>query len=372
MIRLSKSSITALEKEYVLRALEREYLGMGQEVKLFEEELTSYFGRKAVCVNTGTSALHLAFQAIGLKSGDEVLTPSLTYVATFQAIFATGAKAIPCEVNDSDLLVSIEDMKSKLTSKTKAICLVHYSGNPGPLGEYYNFAKEHGLRVIEDAAHAFGTTYNGDLIGKIGDIVCFSFDGIKNITSGEGGCVVSSDEQALRKISDARLLGVEGDTQKRFTNQRSWSFDVTEQGWRYHMSDIMAALGQAQLKRFPQFQAKRRELAQNYLTLIHKYNLPVSTIKIDYSTVTPHIFIVRVSEGKRDQLKDFLLKNDIQTGIHYQPNHVLTIVKERVGTYALPVTEKIYKELLTLPLHFDLTSVQQETIMIKMKEFFDL
>jgi dTDP-4-amino-4,6-dideoxygalactose transaminase len=215
MIRLSKSCLSSLEKKSVAKVLDSEFLGMGSEVKKFEDDLTEFFGRPVLCVSTGTAALHLALQAIGLGKGDEVLVQSLTYVASFQAISATGAKAVACEVNLDNLCIDLDDAKTKLTKNTKAIMPVHYSGGVGDLYEVYLFAEKHGLRVIEDAAHAFGTKYNGEKVGSFGDIACFSFDGIKNITSGEGGCVVTSDQEVLKKISNARLLGVEGDSEKR-------------------------------------------------------------------------------------------------------------------------------------------------------------
>ena len=142
------------------------------------------------------------------------------------------------------------DAEKRLTSKTKALMPVHYGGGVGALDEIYAFAHKYGLRVIEDAAHAFGTEYKGKRVGGFGDISCFSFDGIKHITSGEGGCIVTDDPDLITRVKDSRLLGVEKDTEKRYTSRRSWEFDVFAQGWRYHMSNIMAAIGVEQLKRF--------------------------------------------------------------------------------------------------------------------------
>ena len=184
MIRLSKSSIGEAEKQAVVRVLDNEYLGMGTEVKQFEEELTKFFGRPAVCVVNGTAALHLSLQAAGVSQGDEVLVQSLTYVASFQAISATGARPIACDVDVETLCLDWRDAEKRLTTRTKAVMPVHYAGGVGALDEIYAFAGQHGLRVIEDAAHAFGTEYQGKKVGGFGDIACFSFDGIKNITSG--------------------------------------------------------------------------------------------------------------------------------------------------------------------------------------------
>ena len=253
LIRLSKSCLSDFEKKAVMSVLDKEHLGMGVEVCKFENILSAFFGRPSVCVSTGTAALHLALQAIGIGRGDEVLVQSLTYVASFQAISATGATPVACDVDPETLCLDWRDAERRLTSNTKAVMPVHYAGGVGALDEIYAFANYHGLRVVEDAAHAFGTIHNGIRIGGSGDVVCFSFDGIKNITSGEGGCIVTEDENVLGKLRDARLLGVEKDTKKRLLGERSWSFDVTNQGWRYHMSNIMAAIGIEQLKKFESF-----------------------------------------------------------------------------------------------------------------------
>jgi len=250
MIRLSKSVIGQDEIKAITRVLQDEFLGMGVEVQKFEEELSTFFGRETICVNSGTAALQLALQATDIKRGDEVLVQSLTFLATFQAISAIGAIPIPCEVYENTFTIDLEDAKSKITTKTKAIIPVHYASNVGNLDDIYEFANKYNLRIIEDAAHAFGTKYKNRRIGSFGDIACFSFDGIKNITSGEGGGVVSNDAAVIQKIKNLRLLGVENDSDNRYQNKRSWDFDVVEQGWRFHMSNIMAAIGRSQLKKF--------------------------------------------------------------------------------------------------------------------------
>jgi dTDP-4-amino-4,6-dideoxygalactose transaminase len=227
LIRLSKSCLSNTEKKAVSGVLDRENLGMGQEVKQFEDALSDFFSRSTVCVSTGTSALHLAVQACGIALGDEVLVPSLTYISCFQAISATGAKPVACDIDLKTLCLDWKDAEKRLTANTKAIMPVHYSGGVGDLDAIYDFANKYKLRVIEDAAHAFGSIYNGKRVGSFGDIACFSFDGIKNITSGEGGCVVSHNEKILKRVRDSRLLGVEKDTEQRYSGNRSWDFDVS-------------------------------------------------------------------------------------------------------------------------------------------------
>jgi dTDP-4-amino-4,6-dideoxygalactose transaminase len=356
MLRLSKSCISDAEKKAVLSVLDNEFLGMGPKVKEFEDKLSSFFGRPVMCVTNGTAALHLSLQACGIGKGDEVLVPSLTYIASFQAITATGAKPIACDIESRNFLLNISDAEKRITSKTKAIMPVHYTGGVGRLDSVFKFARQYNLRVIEDAAHAFGTTYKNKLVGSFGDISCFSFDGIKNITSGEGGCIVTKDKKVINKVKDSRLLGVEKDTDKRYRKERSWSFDVKNQGWRYHMSDIMAAIGLEQLNRFSEFAKKRRKLAKKYDDLLIQ-NKNIKLIPRDYKSVVPHIYVVRIIGLKNREL---IIKNlnqkGIQVGYHYHPNHWLSYFKDKQNIKnPLKVTDEVYHELLSLPLHPDLS-----------------
>ncbi len=353
IIRLSKTSLGQAEKLAVMGVLDREFLGMGAEVLQFERALTSFFGRPATCVANGTAALHVAAHACDLGPGDEVLVPSLTFVASFQAVSATGARPVACDIEADTCILDWRDAERRLTSRTKAVMPVHYTGGVGDLDGIYAFAKRHALRVIEDAAHAFGTSHQGERVGSFGDIACFSFDGIKNITSGEGGCVVTDDEAVHQRIRDARLLGVQRDTEKRYASERSWTFDVVAPGWRYHMSNIMAAIGLEQLRRFDDFAHVRRARARLYDSLLRDHPR-ISPLARDYDTVVPHIYVVRIS-GLQDRktLQARLLEQDIQTGSHYQPNHWLSFYDDPSAA-PLPITDSVYPEILTLPLHYDL------------------
>lgn len=368
LIRLSKSCLSDAEKQAVMAVLDREFLGMGEEVKLFEQELATFFGRPVACVVNGTAALHLALQACGIGRGDEVLVQSLTYVASFQAIAATGATPIPCDIDPETLTLDWRDAEKRITSRTKAVMPVHYSGGVGKLDEIYDFAKSCGLRTIEDAAHAFGTKYQGQLVGSFGDITCFSFDGIKNITSGEGGCIASNDEEVMNRVRDARLLGVEKDTEKRFQGQRSWDFNVTAQGWRYHMSDIMAAIGRVQLQRFSELAVKRQNLTRYYDQKLSKVSF-VAPLAHNYEEVVPHIYPIRLTDGTvRTSLRQYLSDVGIQTGLHYQPNHCLSFFSHSPN-YELPVTDRVYPTLMTLPLHPDLSTEQIDLICCKLSSY---
>jgi dTDP-4-amino-4,6-dideoxygalactose transaminase len=370
MIRLSKSIVGLQEWEALRRVLiEDGYLGMGKEVQLFEKELQQFLrtDRQVICVNSGTAAIQLATMA-AVKPGDEVLVQSLTFVATFQAIVAAGAIPIACDVDPETITIDLKDAENRLSKKTKAIMPVHYASGVGDLNEIYEFARNNNLRIIEDAAHAFGTLYKGKLVGTFGDISCFSFDGIKNITSGEGGAVVTNDEKVIRFVKDARLLGVQRDTEKRYLGQRSWEFDVTHLGYRYHMSNLFGAIGRVQLQRFEnEFRPRRVELAKIYRQALK--DLPgVKLLQSDLGNVVPHIFPIRVLNGKRDNLRNWLLEKKIEVGIHYKPNHLLSYYGRKKGS--LPITEKLYKELLTLPLHPDLSDEDVGYIIKSVEDFF--
>lgn len=368
-IRLSKSVVGEEEKQALARVIEAGYLGMGAEVQLFEQEIRQFLGttNEVICVNTGTAALHLALQALGIGPGDEVLVPSLTYVATFQAISATGAKAVACDVNRDRVFIDLDDAVERISPRTKAIVAVHYASSSEGMELVRDFAARHQLRVIEDAAHSFGCVRGQERIGAAGDITCFSFDGIKNITSGEGGAVVTGDSEVARRIKDARLLGVEKDTDKRYASQRSWTFDVMEQGWRYHMSNLMAAVGREQLKKLPSFAAMRRARAQAYAAAFR--NLPgLALLDVDYTQLVPHIFPVRILAGRRNQVFDALIFADIECGIHYQPNHLLSYYRT---DYSLANTERLHGELLSLPLHPDLSETDQLRVIDTVKRILE-
>lgn len=353
-IRLSKSCIGQEEIDAVTDVLKREYLGMGVDVHRFEDDLKNFFGRDVTLVNTGTAALHLACQGIGLKEGDEVLVQSLTYVACFQAIRATGAKPVACEVTDDTLTIDLLDAERKLTDNTKAIMPVHYAGQVGDLDAIYAFAQKHHLRVIEDASHGFGTYYKGRLVGSYGDVACISMDGIKNITSGEGGMIITDDPKVQKIVKDARLLSVQNDTDSRFKGTRTWLFDVDQPGWRYHMSNIMAAIGYTQLKKFPKFKEIRQRLAKIYQQELQGLD-GLKLIPCNYDEVVPHIVVIRVREDKRDAVKEALNSEGVGTGMHYRPNHLLSLFAKNQDNTTLAHTDQVYKELITVPLHPDLT-----------------
>ncbi len=348
-VRVSRSVVGPFEQAAIAKVLERGYLGTGPETEAFEREVSAYVGgRPVACVSSGTAALQLAIEACGIGSGDEVVVPSFTFVATFQAIAASGATPVPCEIDLRSGGIDPEDAAARIGPRTRAIMPVHYASQPGRLAEVYDLARRNGLRVIEDAAHAFGCASEGNPVGSRGDVVCFSFDGIKNITSGEGGAVVSGDPDVIARVRDARLLGVERDTEQRYAGRRSWDFDVSRRGYRYHMSDVMAAIGRVQLRRLDlEFAPSRQRIAVRYRAAL-KDTRGIELFEHRTDGIVPHIFPIRVLGGRRDQVREALAAEGIETGIHYKPNHLLS---KFASSSSLPVTERLYSEILSLPLH---------------------
>ena len=373
-VRLSRSIVGQAEAEAASRViLEDGYLGMGAETRRFESDLAAWLGVEAeqvVSVNSGTAALHLAVDAVAAQARaadwphadpPEVLVPSLTFVASFQAITAAGCRPVACDVRPDTATLDLADAARRLSPRTIAVMPVHYASNPWGLDETHAFAARHGLRVVEDAAHAFGCRHRGRKIGSFGDLVCFSFDGIKNITSGEGGCVVAFDAEAARLMADARLLSVQGDSRQRFAGGRSWEPQVVRQGWRYHLSNIMAAIGRVQLSRLDgEFVPARRALAARYAERLAGVE-GVALLESDPADfIVPHILPVRIPDGRKDTVRAALAEQGIPTGVHYKPNHLLRFFGD--GAPSLPVTERLYGELLTLPLHPGLAPQEVDAI----------
>src|SRR4030067_2424019 len=353
-IKVSQGQLGKEELAEVKEAFEYGYYGMAYKTLEFEEALRKYLGAKyVIAVNNCTSALHLAIDALGIGKGDEVITPSLTFVGAFQAISATGATPVPVDIYPDTLLIDIEDLRRKITPRTEAIMPVHYAGNPCDLDAMAKIAGERKLRIIEDAAHAFGSSYKGRKIGSFGDIICFSFDSIKNITCGEGGAVICQQPELADILSQKRLCGMKRPSQGSTEwKERVPSVEVNTQGYRYHMSNINAGIGLAQLKKIDSFIARRRDICRKYDRAFK--NVPqINCLSINYDNVAPHIYVIRVKNGLRDKLMEYLKNLDIETGINYRPNHLHKFYSHLEAS--LPETEKAYKEMLTIPLHCGLS-----------------
>lgn len=339
-------------KEHLWKALDIGWLGMGASTKEFEDLISNYLdlqGRFVVATNTGTSALHIALRAANVGPGDEVITPSFNYVADHQAVRMTGAEVVMCDIRDDNLGIDCEKAEALITEKTKAIIPLHFAGIPCDQSGIFRLAKKYNLRVIEDACHAFGTTIQGRKIGSFGDITCFSFDPVKIITSIDGGCVVVNTEDELHNLQHLRLLGVNKDTAERYKNRRAWDYDVISEGYRYHLTNIMASVGISQIKRIDEFMKSRQKVCQEY----NKAFGTIEGLKVtqtEFSNVSPFIYSLRVLNGKREELIKHLNELNIDVGIHFIPVHRHTYFLNCMRG-DMTVTDRVVKEVLTLPLH---------------------
>jgi dTDP-4-amino-4,6-dideoxygalactose transaminase len=367
MIPVQRPSIGKEELDAVGEIFESGWLGMGSKVKEFEDEIKQYLDvTHAIAVNSGTSALHIALDCCGVGLGDEVIVPSLTFVASIQAIINTGAIPVFCEVNPKTLNIDIQDMVKKITIKTKAIMPVHYGGLPCDMDSILSIAHKQNIVVVEDAAHAFGSNYKGKMIGSVGDLTCFSFDPIKNITCGEGGVVVTNNDQIAEELIRKRILGIEKDTWSRYKNERSWFYDVTSNGFRYHMSNINAAIGIVQLKKFPEFNQKKKAIIASYDKAFQSI-AGLELLYRNHEETAPFFYIIKIINGHRDKLIEYLKENGIGSGVHYIPNHLQFFFKNYSST--LPVTEKVGNQIITLPLYYDMEESEVKTVTKFVLEF---
>lgn len=367
LIPVSRPSIGAEELAQVNEVFKSGWLGLGKWALQFENELKNFLEAKnVIAVNTGTTALHLVLDSCGITYGDEVIVPSLTFVASVQAIMLTGATPVFCDIEEDTLNMDIKDMSKRITAKTRAIMPVHYGGLPCKMDDILEIAKKHKLRVIEDAAHAFGSAYKNKKIGSFGDLTCFSFDPIKNITCGEGGAIATADGKLAQLIYKKRILGIDKDTWSRYKHKRDWFYNVTTLGFRYHMSNINAAIGLVQLKKIDKFINRKKEIVKMYDDEFKKIRV-IQLLSRDYENTAPFNYIVKIKKD-RDSLMEFLKKAGIDSGVHYIPNHLQPFFK-RYAT-SLPVTERVWRQIITLPLFYDLAEEDVKKVIGCVKDYF--
>lgn len=370
LIPVSRPSIGEDELAQIGKVFDSRWLGLGAWVSKFEDRIRDFIGAKnAIAVNTGTTALHLALDSLGIGRGGEVIVPSLTFVATIQAIVMTGAKPVFCDIDPDTLNVDINDVRRRITKRTKAVIPVHYCGLPCDMDALLDLSKKHSFKIVEDAAHAFGSVYKGKKIGSFGDITCFSFDPIKNITCGEGGAITTSNASLAQIIYKKRILGIDKDTWSRYKHKREWFYNVVTLGFRYHMSNINAAIGLAQIEKFPMFMNKKKEIVKKYDEAFGKIN-GVELLKRDYANTAFFNYIIKVrkARGARNELMEFLKKRNIDSGVHYIPNHLQPFFKEYRRN--LPVTQRVWNEIITLPLYYDMRDEDIDAVIGSVREFF--
>jgi len=340
------------EIQAAVESLELGWLGMGAYVGKFEEAVKDFIGaenRYVVAVNTGHSALHLAMMLIGLDAGDEVITPSFNNIADFQAILAVGAKPVLCDIREDTLCVDIGKAEELVGPRTKAVIAMDYDCCLADHDAVFDFAQRQNLRVIHDAAHSFGSFYKGKKVGSFSDICMFSFDPVKTITCIDGGALVLTSPQEAETLHEMRLIGMGQPASVMYGNQRAWTYDVKRLGFRYHMANLHAAVGQSQLAKMPIITASRQASCKLYSELLAP--IPeVCTPLSKFEDVTPFLYYIRVPAERRQPLRDHLKRQGIDTGIHWQPGHWFSLLRDaRKGD--LSVTDRVGHEILSLPLH---------------------
>lgn len=358
-------------KRHVCDALDVGWLGMGATTLDFEERISSYLGlegRYVAATNTGTSALHIALRAAGVGPGDEVITPSFNYVADHQAVRMTGAEVVMCDIRDDNLGVDVHKAAELVNERTRAIIPLHFAGIPCDQSGVYDLAAQHELRVIEDGMHAFGGEIGGRKIGSYGDICCFSFDPVKIITSIDGGCVVVNSEDELQSLQRLRLLGVDRDTTERYKNRRAWEYDVVSEGYRNHLTNIMASIGVSQIKRIGEFIESRQAVCRSYSAAFSEID-GLRPPQTDFEGVSPFIYSLRVPADSREPLIAHLQERLIDTGIHFIPVHRHSHF-ENAPRGDLSVTERVVTEVLTLPLHSNMKPDSVERVIDGVSSFF--
>jgi dTDP-4-amino-4,6-dideoxygalactose transaminase len=302
--------------------------------------------------------------------GCEVITPAFNNIADFQAILATGAEPVFCDIDENNLCIDLDKAGELISPRTKAIIVMDYGCMLCDHDRVAEFANKYGIRVIHDAAHSFGSKYKGKMIGSFSDICVFSFDPIKNITCIDGGALVVRTREESEIAHEMRLIGMGQPKDVMYKNQRAWTYDVQRMGFRYHLSNVHAAIGLAQLKKI-NIIAESRRFAARYLSERLREIPELIVPKTDFTDIVPFLYYVRVPADKRDAFRELLRKKGIETGIHWQPGHWFTLFKNcRRGD--LSVTDKIAREIVTLPLHPCMSKETLDRIIEAIFSFFTL
>jgi perosamine synthetase len=360
-----RQSLNEADIKAVVKVLKSDWLTQGPAVKEFEEALAKYCGAKyAVAVSNGTAALHLAYLAAGLKPGDEVITTPNTFAATSNMLMAIGAKPVFCDIKLDNYNIDEAKLERLISPRTKAIVPVHFAGHPCNMEKIMDIAQRHGLLVIEDACHALGASYKGKKIGGIGDMSVFSFHPVKSITTGEGGAILTNDQNFYKKLAHLRTHGITKDEN---------GFNVmTDLGYNYRITDIQTALGTSQLKKLNKFVAARQKVFDAYKKELADVKEISTPVLLKGLTPSNHIFVILTKDpSKRNALAEFLKKNGIGVNFHYPMVYAHPYYRANgYGNLALKNSDIYHASCITLPLYADLKKSEVKYISNKIKEFF--
>jgi perosamine synthetase len=348
------------EIDEVVQVLKSGWITTGPKVREFEDNFARFIGSKhAVAVNSGTAALHLALEAIGLKEGHQVIMSPLTFAATAEVVCYFGAHPVFVDIDEEtmnmDPLKFEEYMSSHANNKTKVVIPVHYGGLPCKMDRIMKIAERYGLRIIEDAAHAFPVKYQGRMIGTIGDATCFSFYATKPITTAEGGMLTTNDDTIAERTRMMRLHGMSKDAWMRYSAEGSWFYEILSPGFKYNLTDIAAAMGLVQLKRVYEMMEKRRQIA-------HLYNdafKDLAEIETPYTAEDHawHLYVIRLRKERleidRNQFMEQLRTKGIGTSVHFIPLHTHPYYRSKYHYEPedYPISNQVYKQIVSLPIY---------------------
>ena len=341
----------------VVETLKSDYLTTGPKVSEFERAVADYVGaRYAVAVSNGTAGLHVACLAAGIGEGDEVITTPVTFAASSNCVLYCGGKTVFADIDPRTYNIDPEDIKRKITDKTKAIIPVHLSGQPCDMDPIHDIAREYGLIVIEDAAHAIGAQYKGKKIGGLSDMTEFSFHPVKHVTTGEGGAVTTNSEELYKKLLLFRTHGITRDPDLLTENEGGWYYQQLELGFNYRITDIQCALGISQLKKLDRSLARRREIARRYDTAFKDVHGLVIPYQAEYALNSYHLYILQFTGVSRKEAYDRLQAAGIHVNVHYIPTYTFPYYRSHgYAETCCPVAEKVYSNILSIPMYYGLT-----------------
>lgn len=357
------------EKRELIDALESGWITTGPRTKKLEAQLAEYAGVKhAVCVDSCTAALHLALVALDLKPGDEVITSPLTFCSTVNVIVHSGATPVLADVEPDTLNLDPEAFRRAITPRTRAVIPVHYAGHACEMDAILAIAREHGLAVIEDAAHAVGAKYKDRMVGAMGDATCYSFYATKNMTTAEGGALLTDRDDVAASARLNSLHGMSKDAWKRYTSAGSWYYEVVAAGFKYNMTDLEAAIGLHQLARLDAFNARRRAMAARFDAAFGAHpavEIPACRPEVFH---VYHLYPIRLRLERltidRAQFIEELKAEGIGTTVNFIPIHYHPYYRDRLGLTkgALPVAEAAFDRLISLPLYPRMTEADQDDV----------
>ena len=354
------------DKKIVKKTLTQSMLTLGPQLEKFENDFCKYSKAKyAVAVSNCTAALHLSLMALGIKKDDEVIIPDLTFVADANAILACNAKPVIVDINKENFFLSISNIKKNITKKTKAIIPVHIYGQVCNIDEILDVAKDNNLKVIEDCAHAVGTFHKSKHVGTLGNTGCFSFYPTKNITTAEGGMVITNSEKIAEKVRQLRNHGMTKSLKSRYSSEYPWIFDIKQSGYNYRLDEIRAALGITQLKRIKKINELRKKASSYYNKNLQNIPGIILPDMVNDKTHSYHLYTIRVTKPyklSRNQLFKKLKDNGIRTTVYWMPIHKYTAYRKFVKTSNILNTTKIYDEILALPLFPNISKKHQDAV----------